>query len=78
MFDDCSVSIPYQLSGDFLGDAMAGGSTSSGNSRANKEAADKQLLQYNPTLDFSELLDSSLDETSIVADREDYLSECSG
>lgn len=85
MFDDSQVLIPYQLSGDCLAglssDAVAGGSNTS-DPNASKEAADKQqqqLLQYNPTLDFSELLDASLDDSSMVANSErDYLSEWMG
>lgn len=73
MFDDQNMLIPYQLSGDCLSGLSndAGASTSD---NANKEAADKRLLQYNPPLDFSELLD---DDSSLVPERE-YLCECLG
>lgn len=62
MFDDSNLLIPYQLSGDCLGvsnEPTAGGSS---DETTSKEDAEKQMLQYNPTLDFSELLDNSLDE----------------
>lgn len=72
MFDESNMMIPYQLSGDCLD--VAGGSRSD---NGNKEgtACEKQLLQYNPTLDFSELLDASLDDSSMVSEGH-YLSEC--
>lgn len=76
MFDDQNLMIPYQLSGDCLGGlgSDAGASTSD---NANKEAADKQLLAYNPTIDFSELLDNTLDDDSslVTAPDRKYLSE---
>lgn len=61
MFDESNVLIPYQLSADSLGltnDSGAGGSGESG-----KGGAEKQLIEYNPSLDLSQLLEeeSSLD-----------------
>lgn len=80
MFDEENVNIPYQLSGDCLSAladdaaaaAAAGGDSSSEN--RNKEETQKQLLQYNPTLDFSELLGD--DESGLVtASGREFLSE---
>lgn len=71
MFDDSNILIPYQLSGDCLGVPAAGGSS---DETTSKEDAEKQLLQYNPTLDFSELLDTSLDDAPLSAGR-NYSSE---
>lgn len=75
MFDEQNIFIPYQLSGDCLGDLpnVAGGLAGDVVTAAGKDEADKQLLQYNPP-DFSELLDASLDSTALGQDA-DYLSE---
>lgn len=64
--------IPYQLNSDCLNslsnEALAGGSTSG----TQEEGTDKQLLQYDPTLDFSELLD---DDSSNMVPVSSFLSE---
>lgn len=72
MFDD-NMMIPYQLSGDCLG-LPSGEDSNAAATATNETEKEKQLLQYNPTLDFSELLDDGLEEAPLVAGR-DFLSE---
>lgn len=79
MFDDDNVLIPYQLSGDCLGDVAVAGASAQGDNVGNsKQATDKQMLQYNPTLDFSELLAAGMDDegsSSSLAAGQDFLGE---
>lgn len=54
--------IPYQLSGDSLGLAT-GDSGAGGSGDTPKDGSEKQLIEYNPSLDLSQLLEeeSALD-----------------
>lgn len=62
MFDESSnVLIPYQLSADSLGLTNDGGAGGSGGDNA-KATAEKQLIEYNPSLDLSQLLDEQESE----------------
>lgn len=66
MFED----LPYQLSADCLGLP----STNAG--EATKEENDKQVLQYNPPIDFTELLDAALQDGALGEGR-NFTSKCS-